>query len=488
MSVDQAAAGPRVTTLLRLAVTGGRADLMRIVLTVVGSAAATVVLLTAATVASVGPSDGPYGLEVLNEPGLRPGVMVVLLLLCVPILSFVGQCVRVGAPARDRRLAAFRMAGGTPGDARAIVALETGLAAAAGAVVGAVVYAVLHATLRDPPAFPHPRSEVAFVVNVPGAPNLPTDVLPPWWLFVLACAAVPLGATAASLVALRRITIGPFGVLHRVTHRPPALLPAVVFAIGAGGLILWSSIAQALGLTGEGIGVSGGVALLLFVMAVVGLVFGSAAVAYQIGSWLAPRTGNPALLIASRRMVDAPFTASRASSVVVLAVMLGSAVQGTRANFLTITDPGEPFYRDTFTLLDVGLAVGLGVAVAGLLVIAAEGVIARRRTLASLAASGTPRHVLAGAIMLETVVPLVPAVLVASAAGLFAARGFFGTSGSVQVGIGRHNVSQQVSVPVPWTELLTLVGGTLGAVCLVTAGALVFLRSSTKASELRASA
>lgn len=111
MSVDQAAAGPRVTTLLRLAVTGGRADLMRIVLTVVGSAAATVVLLTAATVASVGPSDGPYGLEVLNEPGLRPGVMVVLLLLCVPILSFVGQCVRVGAPARDRRLAAFRMAG-----------------------------------------------------------------------------------------------------------------------------------------------------------------------------------------------------------------------------------------------------------------------------------------------------------------------------------------------------------------------------------------
>lgn len=262
----------------------------------------------------------------------------------------------------------------------------------------------------------------------------------------------------------------------------------MVFAIGAGGLILWSSIAQALGLTGEGIGVSGGVALLLFVMAVVGLVFGSAAVAYQIGSWLAPRTGNPALLIASRRMVDAPFTASRASSVVVLAVMLGSAVQGTRANFLTITDPGEPFYRDTFTLLDVVLAVGLGVAVAGLLVIAAEGVIARRRTLASLAASGTPRHVLAGAIMLETVVPLVPAVLVASAAGLFAARGFFGTSGSVQVGIGRHNVSQQVSVPVPWTELLTLVGGTLGAVCLVTAGALVFLRSSTKASELRASA
>lgn len=465
--------GPRLPTVLRLAVVGGRLDLMRIVLTIVGSAAATVVLLTAATVASIGPLDGPYRLQPLNETGLRPGVIVVLLLLCVPILAFVGQCVRVGAPGRDRRLAAFRMAGGTPRDVRTIVAFETGLAAVAGALIGAVVYALLHRTLHTPAG---------------RQPLLPTDVWPTWWLFVVVCALVPTAATVASLLALRKVSISPFGVLRHRTLRPPTLLPAVAFVVGAVGLAVWGQAAELLGLSAEGdIGPYAGVALLLFVLAVAGLIFGSAAGAYLVGSLLAPRTGRPALLIASRRMVDAPYTASRASSVVVLVVMLGSAVQATRANFLTFTDPGDPFYRDTFTLLDIVLGVGVAISVAGLLVVAAEGVIARRRTLASLAASGTPRPVLAEAIMLETVLPLLPAVLLATTAGVFAARGFFGTSGSVQVGLRGRRV-ETVAVPVPWVELVVLVGGTLAAVCLVTAGALVFLRRSTDVTELRASA
>ncbi len=478
---------PRLTTLLRLAITGGRVDVMRIALTLVGAGTATVALLTAVTVASIGPSNGPYGLDVLNQPGLRPGVITVLLLFCVPILSFVGQCVRVGAPARDRRLAALRMAGGTPGDVRGIVALETGLAATAGAVVGAGVYVVLHSVLRHPePRLPPEPGRVESMIRVAGAPNLPTDVWPTWWLFGIACLLVPVGATVASLIAMRRISISPFGVLHRQSHRPPAVAPAILFVVGVAGLVLWGSVAQKLG-TSEGGGVFGAVALLLFVMAVAGLVFGTAALAYQIGTWLAPRTGHPALLIASRRLVDAPFTASRPSSVVVLAVMLGSAVQGTRASFLAITDPTETFYQDTFTLLDVVLAVGVAVAVAGLMVTAVEGVIARRRALAALAASGTPRRVLGEAVLLETVVPLGPAIILASAAGLFAARGLFGTSGAVRQGSAAQR-GAQVSVPIPWAELVTLAGGTLVAVCAVTAVALLFLRRSTELSELRAAA
>lgn len=486
MNRGPADTGPTLTTLLRLAVTGGRVDLMRIMLTVIGAAAATIGLLIAATVASIGASDGPYGLAVLNEPGLRPGVIIVLLLLCVPILSFVGQCVRVGAPARDRRLAAFRMAGGTPSNVRGIVALETGLAATAGGVVGVGVYAVLHAVLRRPsPRHPVLPGQIE-TGSVAGAPILPTDVWPTWWLFVLASALVPVGATVASLVAMRRITISPFGVLHRHSHRPPATLPAVLFTVGVAGLVLWGSVAERLGLTDQGPGAFGAVALLLFVLAVVGLVFGTAALTYQLGRWLAPRTGHPALLIASRRLVDAPFTASRASSVVVLAVMLGSAVQGTRADFLVITDPTETFYRDTFTLLNIVLAVGVAMAVAGLLVTAVEGVITRRRTLAALTASGTPRRVLGQAVLFETVVPLAPAILLAAAAGLFAARGLFGTAGGVRQGIGGR--SSRVAVPVPWTDLGILAGGTLAAVCLVTAVSLLFLRRSTDPRELRAAA
>ncbi len=45
--------GPTLTTTVRLAASGGRADRVRISLTVIGSAVATVMLLTAASVAFI---------------------------------------------------------------------------------------------------------------------------------------------------------------------------------------------------------------------------------------------------------------------------------------------------------------------------------------------------------------------------------------------------------------------------------------------------
>ena len=83
---------------------------------------------------------------VLQRParpeGLHTGVIVTFVLLCIPLLVFVGQCSRIGAPARDRRLAALRMAGATPSDVTRVAAAESGLAAAIGAVGGLVIYLV----------------------------------------------------------------------------------------------------------------------------------------------------------------------------------------------------------------------------------------------------------------------------------------------------------------------------------------------------------
>lgn len=494
--MSHAADRPRWPTTLRLALAGGRADGMRIGLTALGAAGAAVALLVAASVAVIGPNDGPYPYEVLTQPGLRPGVVVVMLLLCVPILVFVGLCTRVGAPARDRRLAAIRMAGATPAEVRRVVWVETGLSAGLGSLVGGAAWLVGGAVVQPSPQVVRTDSTdgggVIFseLVTAPAYP-LPVDVAVPWWLLVLCLALVPAGATLSARVAMRRVGLSPFGVVRHERSRPPALAPAVLVLVGFVGLAAWEPIAASTGLSLEqGLGAYAGVSAALFVVTLVGLVFGAASIASLLGRLLAPRTGSPALLIASRRLMAAPFTASRAAAAVTFAVLLGAAVQGTRANILVQTDPGQTFYADTFDQLDVVLALGIVIAAAGLLVITAEGIVTRRRTLAGLTAAGTPRRTLAAAVLVETVLPLVPTVLLAATAGLLAARGVLGSS--VQVydssGIAGDPEARMVGVPVPWVELGTLAGGTIAVVLVVTASALIFLRRSTNISEVRAAA
>ncbi|WP_433230641.1 hypothetical protein ACQP2H_01700 [Micromonospora sp. CA-248260] len=108
---------------LRLALAGNRTDTARVVLTALSAALASLAGLAALTVLAIPTPPGGRGSNnseqytnaLLREPGLRGGTAVALLLLAVPVLALAGQCVRLGAPARDRRLAAFRLAGATPG-------------------------------------------------------------------------------------------------------------------------------------------------------------------------------------------------------------------------------------------------------------------------------------------------------------------------------------------------------------------------------------
>lgn len=89
------------------------------------------------------PLDGHHRMSVggglLDEPGTRIGVIFALLMLFIPVLGFLGQCARIGAVHRDRRLAALRLAGATPAQVRRIAALESGLACLAGSAVATVL-------------------------------------------------------------------------------------------------------------------------------------------------------------------------------------------------------------------------------------------------------------------------------------------------------------------------------------------------------------
>lgn len=314
---------------------------------------------------------------------------------------------------------------------------------------------------------------------------LPTDVLPHPLAFVVVLLVVPLGATLLGLVALRRTALTPFGVMRRVAHRPPATAPFIVFVIGAIGLAGFSLVPK--GQVGFNL-VFFVLIPLLFVLTAVGVIFGSASFAYHMGKFGALRTRRPAVLIACRRMVDAPFTASRSSAAVVLAVLIGAGAQGLRANFLITTSDGggsqNDFFVTAFNLVDIVVAIAIGVALAGLLVVAAEGVVSQRRTFAALVATGVPRRTLATATLLEVAAPLVPAVLIATLVGELAARGIYGTSAELNLN-GR---TRSVAIPIPWVDLTVLAAGTLLVATAITALSLLFLRRATDLTELRTAA
>lgn len=487
----------RWPTAVWIAAKGGRADIVRIALTAVGSAIGTLALLGAAAVISIGPDDGPYTSQVLQEEGLHQGVVMALVLLCVPVLVFVGQCTRVGAPARDRRLAAIRLAGGTPRDVTRIACGEAAVAAGLGALCGLAVYLAGRILLGATVVGTYTRiteigdgGQIRERVTGPVL-RLPTDVLPPLWVVAALVVAVPLGAVVFTRLALRRVTISPFGVIRHRRPRPPRLLPAVLFLVGVVSLATFATVARVLDLDLDFGGSAGPLLVLALVLLIAaGLVLGSAALAASIGSRVAARARRPTLLIAGRRLAADPFAASRAFGALLLTVLIGAGAQGLRAYTLASTDHADTFYADTFDLVNLVLVVAVVVATLGLLVVAAEGVVARRRSLAALTAAGTPIGVLRRAVLAEALLPLAPAAVLAAIAGVLAARGLFGTTYTRYdyTSSGQLLDERILQVPVPWTEVGVLVVGTLAVTLLVTSVSLLFLRRSTDPSELRAAA
>lgn len=502
--------------LIRLAVSGGTADALRIVLTAFATLLGTVAMLSAATVLSIAGVDstiaGPqrYSNSLLEQAGLRPGVAATLVLLCVPVLFLAGQCARIGAPARDRRLAAVRMAGATPRQASTVVAIEAAVAAALGALCGLAVFLVGRLVLDDP--------------SSSGVRPLPTDVLPPAAAFVLVLLVVPLAGAALSVLALRRVRLTPFGVVRRARVRPPRLLPLVLLAVGLAGLLVLAPVSRSL--HSSGVIVVGAVLLVLCIG--IGLSVGAAVVSATIGAVVAGRASRPAWLIAGRRLAVDPWAASRALGALLLTVFVGGAVIGVRDATLgferaqqlvqqqsdrltgqaAMTVPVDPFYARSFDLAELAVIVAVVIAALALLVAAAEQVVERRRTLAALVANGTPRGVLARSALLQCALPLVPGVVVAAVAGWVGAHGVYGWTAeaggmstcspppslSEQAGEAYCNVpAHLVTSPpvhlilgVPWGQLLGLVGVAIVATLLLTALSLTLLRRSTDIAELRA--
>ncbi|MFI6279582.1 FtsX-like permease family protein [Streptomyces sp. NPDC050988] len=433
-----------------------RREWWRVTLTAVGAALATGFGLAAVAVASVeGQVSISYFHGLLNRPGERAGVVVALLLLWVPVLGFLGQCARIGAVHRDRRLAGLRLAGATPRQVRRIAALEAGLACLLGSAVASVFCALLLVSL------------------LPQQPPLSA-----WGGFALVALGVPLLAVLVSVVALRRVVASPLGWVRRVRPRHgrvatlALVVPAVLVGLAALLIAIWKG----------GPGAKTFLLLVFFAVALTGA--GSVAVAgitaRTTGRRLAARTENPAVLIAAERLQADPWATARTNAAVLLVAVVGVGFMGVRQMFLDAVHhpadslPHSPedlaFYTTGVNLAGAAVLVALLISLGGLAVGTAESLATRRRGLAAQAAAGVPRKVLGRALLLETALPLAPAMLLA---------GFGGAA--VYFVYGRVVDAATIPMVVP-----LLVPVAVYAACLLAAAtSLPLLRRSVHPAELR---
>ncbi|MFJ3665197.1 FtsX-like permease family protein [Streptomyces sp. NPDC090106] len=434
-----------------------RREWWRVLLTAVGAALATGLgLVVAALVSLEGQRTVPVGGGLLDRPGTRIGVVAALLLLFVPVVGFVGQCARIGAVHRDRRLAALRLAGATPAQVRRIAALESGLACLAGSAV-ATVFSVL-TLLRQ---WHHP-APVA------------------WAGIALVTVGVPVLGAVVSTVALRRVVASPLGRIRRVR---PAEGPGRLFRVATTVLVLavlsigttpFHDVPFAFALTPLTVFTA---CLLVGAVAV----WLSGASARQLGEGLAVRAKSPAVLIAAERLREDPWAAARTHAAVLLVTVVASGFLGVRQVLLADLHAARRegrlgmdlgYYTDGIDLTGSAILAALVLVLVALAVGTAESVAVRRRGLAAQTASGVPYRVLARATLLETAIPLASATTLAGLGGL--TIGFWYAAAT----------SEHGTTVVPYMALLAPVV-VYGACLLAAAASLPLLRRGVRPAELR---
>ncbi|TBL33107.1 MULTISPECIES: FtsX-like permease family protein [unclassified Micromonospora] len=501
----------RPGTAARLALAGNRTDAARVVLTALSATLAALAGLAAMTVLAIEKPPGhdweqsqQYANALLREPGLRGGTAFALLLLAVPVLALAGQSARLGAPARDRRLAALRLAGATPGQVTRVAMLETGLAALVGTLVGLAVYLGGRELLHRPDA----QGQLA----------LPTDVLPSVPAIAAVTLGLPLLAAVGTALLLRRVATTPLGVFRRAGRtRSPQPWPALFI----GGGVVVTALAEPLREAVEGVDTDWiAILLALGLFAVVtGVVLGTGWLSHAAGRLLHRLARGPATLLAARRLTDDPWTSSRTFAALLASVLIGAGAATFRAYFqlrqrieqeesLAAEYLGDDrsFYLNTMDLVDLAVLVAVVIATAGLLVTLVEGIVSRRRAYAALVATGVPRTTIGTSILVQVLAPVVPAVLLTVGVGYAIGRLFTGdvVSGGYTQEVCRARaelcddpatrplhvelvpVERVVRTPDVPLEQLALVGGGALLAVLVTVGlGLLFLRANTAMEELR---
>ena len=228
-----------------------------------------------------------------------------MVVLIVPCLVLVASAARLTATRRERRLAALRLAGATPGQVIAMTAVET--------VIGAVLGSVIAVVAAEP------LSHVTAQIPWGGGTWLPGDFTsgPAFVAFVAVLA--PVLVVAAAVLGLRRVVDKPLTAAAEQTRRKisPARLLGIIMAGGV--FVLGLSVAT------SGYGRDRFTVALVGLGAIgVALVLAGPVVTALVGKYFVSRWRKPSTLLAGRRLLGDPVGAFRAASGVVVAVFAGS--------------------------------------------------------------------------------------------------------------------------------------------------------------------
>jgi ABC-type antimicrobial peptide transport system permease subunit len=190
--------------------------------------------------------------------------------------------------------------------------------------------------------------------------------------------------------------------------------------------------------------------------------------------------------------------------VLIVAALVGGATASAYQHFATMAaaeravnlavgaeGPSDTFYTNATQLIAIAVGVAVLIGALGQLVSVTEAIVSRRRTYAALVATGVPRGVLARTQVWQSLVVAVPSFVLAATSGVLIIRGLFGAkvvaAGATYMDGDVSIVVPDVSraVPLPWSGLMMVVGGSIAAVLLTVAIGILFLRTSTSVDELR---
>jgi hypothetical protein len=247
----------------------------------------------------VGPSVGPS----IEQPLYQVAFLVSIGLL-IPIVVFVVTGARLSASARESRLAAIRLVGGTPAQVRLVAAAESLVAGALGCILGIGLFLAT-------------RPVLAWLAP-PGNRWFPSDIAPPPLLVMAVLLSVIALTVAASLLSLRRVVVTPLGVVRGARRPVRATWRWLMLATGLGGLLIVM-------LSGRTI-IGNNKIIIPVLVASYGLTgLGAAASAPLAGSAIATilsrLLGGTGLMLGARRLRADPRTAGRTVAGVVIVVI-----------------------------------------------------------------------------------------------------------------------------------------------------------------------
>ncbi|MGA8847078.1 MAG: FtsX-like permease family protein [Nocardioides sp.] len=370
---------------------------VRPMLVVAATAPVAALALVAIAVLRLPANPSEMASNLLLDPAVRGGYLFGLTLVCIAPLALLYQAVRLGSASRERRLAALRVAGATPGDVRVLGALDVGLPAIVGAAFGYPAFVALRhlfggqriGTYRggDP-------VDLQFRV-------VPVSVSPAWWEVALVIAALGLAGALIGSRALGGVVTEPLGTVSQVSRTAPRpwslllLVPALPLLLLAGSSSGSADVAQ-LALIA---------AISLGVVAMLGL---GPSAAHLAGRWALRRTTSAEGLLAAARLVADPRASGRAAATVGVI----SLVSGFSAFFLTDVQRSgngfDAFYVAPLVLVLVVLVAALLTVAVALAVHAAESAVDRKRATAALAAQGAGVEVVVAAHRREIELAVLP--------------------------------------------------------------------------------